>query len=96
MDKNRNKQDSKIFQTECPCCHSILWIDSTNKEVMKFEKKRGKKGNLDELLEKERKRKAGFETRFDSTAELAEEKKKDAQKRYQQAFIRLKKQDDKD
>jgi hypothetical protein len=74
----------------------VLWIDFANREVMKFEKKRAKRGNLDELLKKEKKRKAGFEARFASTAELAKEKQKDAQKRYQEAFTRLKNQDEED
>ena len=96
MDKKNKQQDSRIFKVECPCCGSLLWIDSTQKVAIKFDKKRKKKGNLDDLILKEKKRKAAFETRLESTAELARERQKEAQRRYKEAFTRLKKKDHKD
>ncbi len=96
MNKKNDKKDSIVFKAECPCCGSLLWIDTTNKEVIRFDRKKKKKGSLDELLLKERKRKAGFEARFESTAELARERQKEAQKKYKEALKRLKKLDGKD
>ncbi len=96
MDKKNKQQDSRIFKVECPCCGSLLWIDSTQKAAIKFDKKRKKKGNLDDLILKEKKRKAAFETRLESTAELARERQKEAQRRYKEAFTRLEKKDNKD
>jgi len=94
MDIKSKKTKSKVFEVECPCCRSVLWIDFHSKEVIKFDKKRKERGNLDELLLKEKKRKAGFETRFESTAELARERQKNAQKRYKEAFTQIEKQND--
>ena len=96
MNKKNNKKDSIVFKAECPCCGSLLWIDSTNKEVIRFERKKKKKGSLDDLLLKERKRKEGFEARFDSTAELAREKQREAHRKYEEALKRMEKPDDKD
>jgi hypothetical protein len=96
MNKRNNKKDSIVFKAECPCCGSLLWIDSTNKEVIRFDRKKKKRGSLDDLLLKERKRKAGFEARFESTAELARERQKEAQKKYREALKRLEKTEDED
>jgi len=96
MSNKSNKKDSNVFKVECPCCGSLLWIDPTNKEVMKFEREKKKKGSLDDLLLKEKKRKAGFEARFESTAELARERQKEAQKKYTEALKRMEKRDNED
>ncbi len=96
MEKQDKDKDLKILKAECPCCRSLLWIDINSHEVIEFERKIRKKGNLDELLLKEKERKAGFEARFASTAELAKEKQKEANKRFQEAFSRHKVQDDED
>ena len=96
MNNKNNKKDSDVLKVECPCCGSLLWIDSAHKEVIKSERKKKKKGSLDDLLLKERKRKADFEARFESTAELAREKQKEAQKKYTEAFKRMEKRDDED
>lgn len=94
MDKKNQQKDSKIIKIECPCCGSLLWIDSTQKVAIKFDKKSKKKGNLDDLILEEKKRKAAFETRLESTAELARERQKEAQRRYKEAFTQLKKKKD--
>jgi hypothetical protein len=96
MDKTNKQKDSKVFKVECPCCGSLLWIDSTHKVAIKYDKKRKKKGTLDDLILKERKRRAGFETRLESTAELARERQKEAQKRYKEALNQLEKQRNED
>lgn len=96
MDKKNQHKDSKIIKVECPCCGSLLWIDSDQKVAIRFERKKKKKGSLDDLILKEKKRRAGFETRLESTAELAREKQKEAQRRYKEAFTNLEKKDPKD
>jgi len=96
MDEKNKQQGSRVFKIECPCCRSVLWIDAFQKEVIKFEKKARRKGDLDDLLLKEKERKAKFDERFESTAELAKEKQKEAQRRYREAFIRMQKKGDKD
>jgi len=96
MEKKNKKEDPRIFKVECPCCGSLLWIDSTQKVAIKFDKKKKKKGNLDDLILKEKKRRAAFETRLESTAELARERQKEAQRRYKEAFTHLEKKDRKD
>jgi len=96
MDKKNKKQGTRVFKVECPCCGSLLWIDADQKVALRYDKKKKSKGDLDDLILKEKKRKAGFETRLQSTAELAREKQKEAQKRYNEAFTQFGKQQDKD
>ncbi|MFW6123703.1 MAG: hypothetical protein ACOC5G_00615 [Acidobacteriota bacterium] len=96
MNRKNKPQDSKIFKVECPCCGSLLWIDSVQKVAMKFDKKKKKKGNLDDLLLKEKQRRAGFETTLEATSELAKERQKEAQKKYKEALTLLEKKDPKD
>ena len=93
---NKNKKDPNVFKVECTCCGSFLWIDAANREVIKFERKKKRKGSLEDLLLKEKKRKAGFEARFESTAELAREKQKEAQEKFTEAFKRMENPDDED
>ncbi len=53
----KEKKKEQVFQVVCPCCQSILWIDSVTKEVIQYEKKGSKKKeSLEELLLKEKKR----------------------------------------
>jgi hypothetical protein len=83
------KKDQKIFRLNCPCCHALLWIDPSTQEVIKSEKGKKKKGTLDDLLLKEKKKRDGVERKFDTTAELAKEKKKAAEDEFTKAFGRL-------
>lgn len=70
-------------------CRTVLWIDPVNQEVVKTEKSKRKKGTLDELLEKEKKRKSDFDRKFEATAELEKEKKKKAQEKFAEVFTKL-------
>ncbi len=75
MEKAKKKK--QVFQIICPCCQSIIWTDPVTQEVMQFEKKGGKKKvSLEELLQKEKKRKGEFERKFEATAELEKKRKK--------------------
>lgn len=59
-----------MFRVVCPCCHSVLWVDPEIREVIRSEKGRKPKGDLDELLSKEKKRQAEFDHRFDAGFDL--------------------------
>jgi hypothetical protein len=81
-----NTDDEKIFDLECPVCHSSLWIDPKIKKAVKSEKAAKKKGSLDDLLMKEKEKKGEFDRKFEATAELEKEKKKKAQEKFLKAF----------
>lgn len=89
-----SKKKSEVFKLICPCCFSALWIDPVTQEVIKFEKGGGrKKGSLDELLLKEKKKKDEFDRKFKATAELEKKKWKEAQEKFAKAFTKLDKED---
>ena len=76
-----------VFEIVCPCCQSVLWVDAVNRQVVKTEKHAAKKkGTLDELLEKEKKRKEGFDGKFEATAELERQKKEKAREAFEKAM----------
>ena len=83
-----------MFQIICPCCHSILWTDPITQEVIQFEKRGGKKKeSLEELLEKEKKRKGEFKRKFEATAELGKKRKKKAEEGFKKALTEFEKED---
>jgi hypothetical protein len=84
-----NEKKSNVFHVSCPVCRSVLWIDSMSQEVVKSEKSQKKKGTLDELLEKEKKRKIEFDRKFEATAEMEREKKKKAQEKFAEVLTKL-------
>jgi hypothetical protein len=87
MDKSTKKP--QVFRLECPCCQAEIWIDPVAKEALKFEKAKKKKGSLDELLMKEKKKKNEVDRRFVATAELAKERHKKAKEKFEKAFSNL-------
>jgi hypothetical protein len=79
--------DPKVFEIICPHCHAALWVDPVTKKVLRAEKGGGKpKSSLDELLEKENKRRSEFEQKFEATAELEKQKKQRAKERFEKAL----------
>jgi len=84
-----SEKKAKVFHAKCPVCRSVLWIDPVSQEVVKSEKSQKKKGNLDELLEKEKKRKSAFDRKFEATAELQREKKKKAHEKFDEVFTKI-------
>jgi len=84
-----NEKKSDVFHVSCPVCRSILWIDPVSHKVVKSEKSQKEKGSLDELLEKEKKRKSEFDRKFEATAELEREKKKKAQEKFAEALTKI-------
>jgi len=76
-----------VFEIVCPCCKSVLWVDAVSRQVVRTEKHAAKKkGTLDELLEKEKKRKEGFDGKFQATAELERQKKEKAREAFEKAM----------
>lgn len=81
--------EKNVFMIECPCCGAAVWIDHVTREVIRSEKPKKKKGSLDELLLKEKKRRDDFSRKFEATAELEEEKRKKAQQKFEEAFQKI-------
>jgi hypothetical protein len=80
------KKRGEVFQLHCPRCYSLLWIDPVAQEVIRSEKPKRKKGTLDELLLKEKKKREGVDRKFQATAELEKERWKKIQEKYKKAF----------
>ena len=88
------KEKEQLFQILCPCCQSLLWIDPVTQEVIQFEKRGGKKREtLEELLLKEKKRKAEFERKFEATAELERKRLKNAEEGFKKALTKFDNED---
>ncbi|MFZ2053382.1 MAG: hypothetical protein WAU81_04215 [Candidatus Aminicenantales bacterium] len=83
-----------VFEIVCPCCRSILYVDGVSREIIKTEKHAArKKGSLDDLLEKEKKRQDDFERKFEATAELERQKKEKAKEAFEKALVNVDKED---
>ena len=79
--------DPKVFDIACPHCRTVLWVDIVTKKVIRAEKGGAKaKSSLDELLEKEHKRRSEFEQKFEATAELEKQKKEKAKEKFEKAL----------
>ena len=90
----KEKKKEQVFQVVCPCCQSILWIDSVTKEVIQHEKKGAKrKESLEELLLKEKKRKGEFERKFEATAELEKKRRERAEEGFRKALVEAKEEE---
>jgi hypothetical protein len=90
---SEDKKDG-VFEVVCPCCQSILWVDPVTRKVVKTEKHAAKKkGTLDELLEKEKRRQDEFDRKFEATAELERKKKEKAQETFAKALEKADKED---
>lgn len=82
----KEEDPKKVFQTECPECHSQLWVDSVTQKVIQSQRGKKKLGTLDDMLLMEQKRKAEFDRKYEATAELEKERKKKAQEKFKEAF----------
>jgi uncharacterized Zn finger protein (UPF0148 family) len=83
------KKKLNVYGVSCPVCRTVLWIDPVSEEVVKSDKPKKKKGSLDELLEKEKKRKSEFDRKFEATAELEKEKKKKAHEKFAEVLTKI-------
>jgi oligoribonuclease (3'-5' exoribonuclease) len=69
----------EMIEIECPICHANLWVDTDKKNVVQH--KRSEKKNLssfEELLNKEKQKKAAVDERFSQAKSLEQAKKKKA------------------
>jgi hypothetical protein len=89
MNKDHENKSS-IACITCPFCRSRIWVDVHTRDVIKSEKSEKTKESLDQLLEKEHIKKSRMGSKFDSTAALAKEKKKQAEDKFAQAFSKIK------
>lgn len=87
--KNSKKKE-EVFQILCPCCQSLLWVDSVSQEVIQSKKEGGKKKkSLNDLLSKEKKRKGEFDRKFEATAELEKKKKEKIEEGFKKALTKV-------
>lgn len=84
--KSENKN---IFEIVCPHCGATIWIDASLKSVIKVEKGQKKKESLEDLLAKERERRAAFDRKFEATAELEKKKKEKAREKFEKALEKV-------
>ncbi len=76
-----------VFEIVCPHCHTTIWVDSATRSVIRSEKGAAKpKSSLDELLDKEHKRRSEFEQKFEATAQLEKQKKEKAKEKFEKAL----------
>ncbi|MGQ9672535.1 MAG: hypothetical protein ACUVV5_05310 [Candidatus Aminicenantales bacterium] len=88
------KKKPAVFEVICPHCQSVLWVDGVLREIVKTEKPTTrKKGSLDELLVREKKRQEEFERKFEATAELERRKKEKAKEAFEKALGKAAKDD---
>jgi uncharacterized Zn finger protein (UPF0148 family) len=91
---SEGKTKDAVFEVVCPCCQSVLWVDGISRGVVKVEKHAAKKkGSLDDLLEKEKKRRDEFDRKFEATAELERQKKEKAKQVFEKALDKAGKED---
>jgi len=69
-----------IIEIECPICHSNLWIDVNNKNIIQHEKTKKKNfKSFDELLLNEKEKKEKADEKFLIAKDLEKAKKKKAE-----------------
>lgn len=76
----------KVFEIVCPHCRTTLWVDGEGRKVLKTEKAAKKKESLDDLLAKEKEKRAGMASKFEATAALEQEKLKQAREKFEKAL----------
>jgi len=86
------KKDTKIGEALCPCCGCQLWFDLQRGTIVKFKRSVSpkKKGSLDELILKEKKRKEEFERKFELSVELEKKKREEAHLKFKKALQKVK------
>ncbi len=88
--KKEDKKIDPVACISCPICSSRIWVDLYTRDVVKSEKSQKIKESLDQLLEKELVKKSQMDSKFDSTAAMAKERKKQAEDKFTQAFSKIK------
>jgi hypothetical protein len=93
MTKNL-KEKENVIQVVCPCCRTVLWIDSQAQGVIKAEKGKKKKESLDDLLLKEKKKYQEFGRKFELTAEMGKKKLEKAEELFRKGLSKADKEED--
>ena len=86
-------KEKKVFRIHCPGCQKVLWIDPVTQQVIRSEKSKRKKGTLDDLLVQEKKKKEGFERKFEATSEMQKERKEKAREIFEKALTNIDEED---
>jgi hypothetical protein len=87
------KENKRVFRIQCPGCQKVLWVDSVTQEVIRTEKGKRKKGSLDDLLVREKKKREGFERKFEATSEMQKERKEKARELFEKALNKIDEED---
>jgi hypothetical protein len=89
----KSKKEKEVFRIHCPGCQRVLWIDPVTQHVIRSEKSKRKKGTLDDLLVQEKKKREGFERKFEATSEMQKERKEKAREIFEKALTNIDKED---
>ena len=89
------KKNQKAFRIQCPGCKKVLWIDPVTQQIIRSEKGQRKKGSLDDLLVQEKKKREGFERKFEATSEMREKRKEKAREIFKKALTNFDKKGNK-
>jgi hypothetical protein len=87
------KENKRVFRIQCPGCQKVLWIDPVTQEVIRTEKGKREKGSLDDLLVREKKKREGFERKFEATSEMQKQRKEKAREIFDKALNKIDKED---
>jgi hypothetical protein len=89
----KTEKGKAVFRIQCPGCQKVLWIDPVTQQVIRSERSKRKKGTLDDLLVKEKKKREGFERKFEATSEMQKERKEKAREIFERALTDIDKED---
>ena len=87
------KEKKKVFRIQCQGCQKVLWIDPVSQQVIRSERGKRKKSSLDDLLVREKKKREGFERKFEATSEMQKERKLKAREIFEKALTNIDKKD---
>lgn len=77
----------KLIEIECPVCHANLWVDVDKKNVVQHKRSEKKQlSSFEELLNKEKQKKAAVDERFSQAQSLEQAKKKKAAEFFEQTI----------
>ena len=76
-----------MIEIECPVCHATLWVDADKKNVVQHKRSEKKQlSSFEELLNKEKQKKAAVDERFSQAQSLEQAKKKKAAEFFEQTI----------
>lgn len=89
----KTEEEKGVFRVHCPGCQKVLWIDPVTRQIIRSEKGKRKKGTLDDLLIQEKKKREGFERKFEATSEMQKERKEKAREIFEKALTDIDKEE---